>query len=134
VAISTAEEVHRYLGGIFETAFADPEIGPKLRATGLVVEFDYSEPDALITLDASSQRVVLGTLDGVTPMAKMSMKADTGNRYWQGKVNLPLAMAKGQIKVSGNIAGLIKLGPLGKKLFPLYVNALRCDGRDDLVV
>jgi hypothetical protein len=64
----------------------------------------------------------------------MSMTADTGNGYWQGKVNLPLAMAKKKIKVDGNVASLLKLAPLGKKLYPGYVQRLKDDGRDDLLV
>jgi hypothetical protein len=134
MTFTDAQEVRKYLGGIFETAFADPEIGPKLKATGLVVAFDYTEPEALITLDAANESVVLGTIDGTEPSATMSMKVDTANRYWQGKVSLPLAMAKGQIKVGGNVAGLIKLAPLGKKLYPMYVGMLEGDGRSDLVV
>ena len=45
------------------------------------------------------------------------MTADVGNAYWQGKVNLPMAMAKRKIKVDGNVASLLKLAPLGKRLY-----------------
>jgi len=62
------------------------------------------------------------------------MTADTGNGYWQGKVNLPLAMAKKKIKVEGNVGSLLKLAPLGKKLYPGYIERLKNDGRDDLLV
>jgi hypothetical protein len=126
-------EVRRYLGGIFETAFADPEIGPKLRDTGIVLKTVYSEPDAVILIDAVNGVVTEGSADAVAS-AQMSMAADVGNAYWQGKVNLPLAMAKSKIKVEGNVASLLKLAPLGKKLYPRYIEALRADGRDDLVV
>jgi hypothetical protein len=37
MAFKDAGEVRKYIGGIFETAFADPEIGPKLAATGVVL-------------------------------------------------------------------------------------------------
>jgi len=40
-------EVRRYIGGIFEIAFKDAEIGPKLTATGLVLEFDFTEPESV---------------------------------------------------------------------------------------
>jgi len=43
-------------------------------------------------------------------------------------------MACGQVKVSGDVAQLLKLAPLGKSLFPAYVQPLKDDGRDDLVV
>jgi hypothetical protein len=64
----------------------------------------------------------------------MSMTADTGNAYWQGKVNLPLAMAKKKIKVDGNVGSLLKLAPLGKKLYARYIERLQSDGREDLLV
>ena len=133
MGFSDPSEVRKYLGGIFETAFADAEIGPKLKATGIVLKTVYSDPDAILIIDATSGTVYEG--DESTPAsAAMRMLADTGNGYWQGKVNLPLAMAKSKIKVEGNVASLLKLAPLGKKLYPKYVEMLRADGRDDLIV
>lgn len=132
MAFTNADEVHKYLGGVWDLAFADPEIGPKLQSTGIVLTFDYSDPDTEMTLDAGAQKVLPGKGDS-KPTATMAMTADVANRYWQGKVNLPIAMARGQIKVGGNVAGLLKLAPLGKKLYPLYIESLRADGRADLL-
>jgi hypothetical protein len=127
-------EVAKYIGGIFETAFDDEEIGPKLVATGLVVAFDFTDPEALVVIDMANKAVREGLEGGAAPVATMSLTADTGNGYWQGKVNLPLAMAKKKIKVDGNVASLLKLAPLGKKLYPSYIERLKNDGRDDLLV
>jgi hypothetical protein len=127
-----SEEVVNYIGAIFETAFADPEIGPKLVDTGLVVAFDFTDPDALVVVDMANQQVRRNA-EGTPVTATMSMTAETGNAYWQGKVNLPLAMAKKKIRVDGNVASLLKLAPLGKKLYPRYVDRLTSDGRDDLI-
>ena len=63
-----------------------------------------------------------------------AMTADIGNAYWQGKVNLPMAMAKRKVKVDGNVASLLKLAPLGKKLYAGYIQRLKDDGREDLIV
>ena len=127
-----AGEVRKYLGGVFETAFADPEIGPKLRDTGIVLKTVYTEPDAVLVIDTVNGEVREADADAEAT-AQMSMTADTGNAYWQGKVNLPLAMAKSRIKVEGNVASLLKLAPLGKKLFPVYIDAIKADGREDLL-
>lgn len=127
-------EVTKYIGGIFETAFEDPEIGHKLVATGLVVAFQFTDPLAVVVVDMANKKVREGLDGGPAPTATMSMTADTGNGYWQGKVNLPLAMAKKKIKVEGNVASLLKLAPLGKKLYPGYIERLKNDGRDDLLV
>ncbi|WP_099022999.1 SCP2 sterol-binding domain-containing protein [Mycolicibacterium palauense] len=133
MGFASSAEVTKYIGGIFETAFEDPEIGPKLEATGLVVAFDFTEPEALVVIDMPNKTVREGLEGGPEPVATMSMTAETGNAYWQGKVNLPLAMAKKKIKVDGNVASLLKLAPLGKKLYPPYIERLKADGRDDLL-
>ncbi|GAA1750397.1 SCP2 sterol-binding domain-containing protein [Aeromicrobium alkaliterrae] len=133
MAFKDAAEVRTYLGGVFETAFADPEIGPKLKSTGIVLKTVYTDPEAIVIIDTTTGEVFEG--DGSSDStAEMAMTADTGNAYWQGKVNLPLAMAKSKIKVQGNVASLLKLAPLGKKLYPRYIETLKADGRDDLLV
>jgi len=134
MGFTDSAEVTKYIGGIFETAFDDPEIGPKLVATGLVVAFDFTDPEALVVIDMANKSVREGLPGGPAPTATMAMTSETGNAYWQGKVNLPLAMAKKKIKVEGNVASLLKLAPLGKKLYPPYIERLKADGRDDLVV
>src|ERR1700694_1575858 len=137
MGFTNSAEVTKYIGGIFETAFEDPEIGPKLVDTGLVVAFDFTEPDAVVIIDMANKAVregLEGGGGGQPPTATMSMPADTGNAYWQGKVNLPLAMAKKKIKVDGNVASLLKLAPLGKKLYGSYIQRLKEDGREDLIV
>ena len=133
MGFASSAEVVKYIGGIFDEAFADPEIGPKLVDTGLVVAFDFTEPDAVVVIDMANKAVRSGVDGGAEPMATMSMTAETGNAYWQGKVNLPLAMAKKKIKVDGNVASLLKLAPLGKKLYGPYIERLKADGRDDLL-
>ncbi len=134
MGFSDSTEVSKYIGGIFETAFEDPEIGPKLVDSGLVFAFDFADPKAVVVVDAVNKKTY-DTFDGAPePHATMAMAADLGNAYWQGKVNLPLAMAKKKIAVTGNVASLLKLAPLGKKLFPVYINNLQGDGRTDLLV
>jgi putative sterol carrier protein len=133
MGFQNSSEVAKYIGGIFEAAFEDPEIGPKLVDTGLVIAFDFTDPEAVVVIDMANKAVREGLAGGAAPTATMSMTAETGNAYWQGKVNLPLAMAKKKIKVEGNVASLLKLAPLGKKLYPVYLDRLKADGRDDLI-
>ncbi|OBC05147.1 sterol carrier protein [Gordonia sp. 852002-50816_SCH5313054-c] len=133
MAFANADEVEKYLGGIFQDAFADPELGPKLRATGAKLQTTYSDPEVSLIVDLGNATV--SRADGASvDAAEMKMSADTGNAYWQGKVNLPLAMAKGKVKVSGDITSLLKLAPLTKRLIPAYVDRLKADGREDLLV
>jgi hypothetical protein len=130
---TSADEVVHYIGGIFETAFADPEIGPKLKATGIVLRVISTDPESAFVLDMGNHKVIAGDTESDVS-ATMTMSADMQNAYWQGKVNLPFAMARGKVKVEGNVAQLLKLAPLGKSLYPVYIDRLKADGRDDLVV
>ncbi|WP_224392235.1 SCP2 sterol-binding domain-containing protein [Pseudonocardia sp. ICBG1293] len=129
------DELYRYIGGIFETALADPELEPKLRGTGLVLRQQCTDPDSALVIDLPGGKVWKGSDSGAPEaQATMTMSTETANAYWQGTVNLTFAMAKGKVKVDGTVTKLLQLAPLSKKLFPVYVNRLEADGREDLLV
>ena len=48
------------------------------------------------------------------------MEADTAHRFWLGKVNVTVALARGQMKAKGPVAKILKLVPLVKPVFPRY--------------
>lgn len=133
MTFASSDEVVKYIGGIFETAFEDDELAPRLQATGVVLRFAFTEPDTDLVIDFANATVQQGA-GALEVGATMAMTAEVGNGYWQGKVNLPLAMAKGKIKVDGQVAPLLKLAPLSKRLYPVYVERLTADGRTDLLV
>jgi hypothetical protein len=56
------------------------------------------------------------------------------NRFWQGNLNLAVALAKGQVRAKGPVPKILKLIPVAKKLFPRYEELLRAEGRTDLLV
>jgi hypothetical protein len=126
------DDLRRYIGGIFEKALTLPEIGQKLRDTGLVLRVTTVDPDGVLTIDLPNQKVGLGDL-GLTPDATMRMSSTDANLFWQGKVNLPLAMARKKIVVDGKMAPLLKLVPQTKPLFAIYVDLLKADNRTDLL-
>jgi len=129
---ANAEDLRRYIGGIFETALRSPEIGPKLRDTGLVLKVTTFDPDAELTIDLPNEKIGLGDL-GLTPDATMRMSSADANLFWQGKVNLPIAMARKKIVVDGKMAPLLKLVPQTKPLFAIYIDLLKADNRTDLL-
>lgn len=133
-SFANEDELYRYVGGIFQTGFADPELGPKMEATQMVFESRCTDPDSSLVIDMANRMVHQGNAAGPAPDAVLTMSSETANAYWQGKVNLPFAMARGKVKVEGNVAKLLALSPLGKKLYPRYIALLKADGRDDLIV
>ncbi|HEY2057341.1 SCP2 sterol-binding domain-containing protein [Amycolatopsis sp. NBC_01480] len=131
------DEVYRYLGKIFQVSLADPELGPKLRKVGSVLKLNQSDPESTIVIDFGEGVVQLGREGGdqvTRPIdAELEMLADTAHRFWLGKVNVALAMAKGQIKTKGKVSAVMKVVPITKPLFGTYENILREAGRADLV-
>jgi hypothetical protein len=128
-------EVYRYIGGIFEEALADPVIGQKFADSGVILKVVHTEPDSVFTVDMPSKKVLYGddARNGPKPVVEMRMKADVGHRFWLGKVNISLALAKGEMRAKGPVPKILKLVPLAKGLFPRYREMLVKNGRSDIV-
>ena len=110
----------------------DVPLSDALAASGVILRIDYSDPKAVITIDMPNKKVYSGGCD-VAPTVEMFMSADLGNQYWLGKLNLAVAMAKGQVRAKGPVPKILKLVPVSKQLFPRYEAMLREDGREDLL-
>lgn len=132
-----AEELYRFTGGIFEEAFADPVVGDELAKSGVVLKLHHTEPQAAFIVDMPAKKVLYGD-DAAGPGAPkpsvdMFMKADMAHKFWLGKVNISMALAKGDMRAKGNIAKILKLVPIAKQLFPKYRARLESAGRTDLI-
>ena len=129
------EDVYRYLGQLFLDLLADEELAPQFRTANTVVQYRYHNPESQITvklLEDEEGQVDLGpTL--LEPEVVMTMDADTAHRFWLGKVNVTIAIARGQIKTRGPVAKVLKLVPLVKPVFPRYRAQLEAAGRSDLL-
>ena len=130
-----AQEVYDTIGKLFEDLAEDEEMAPKFQAANTIVQYQYREPEATITLRLKEDEpgeVDLGETD-LEPEVEMSMEADTAHRFFLGKVNVTVALARGQIKAKGPVAKILKLVPLTKPIFPRYKALLEAQGREDLV-
>jgi SCP-2 sterol transfer family len=128
------QEVYDTLGKLFEGLRDDPELFPKFQRADTIVRYEFREPDSQITvkmLDGEPGEVDLGPSE-LEPEVTMSMEADTAHRFWLGKVNITVALARGQIKAQGPVAKVLKLVPLVKPVFPRYEAQLEEQGRTDL--
>jgi putative sterol carrier protein len=129
------QEVYRYIGRLFQELTDDPELSPTFRRADTIVQYRYSNPDSQITVkmkEGQDGQVDLGPSD-LEPEIVMTMEADTAHRFWLGKVNVTMALAKGQMKAKGPVAKILKLVPLVKPVFPRYQKMLEEEKRDDLL-
>jgi hypothetical protein len=129
------QEVYRYLGRLFLDLMEDDELMPKFRRANTIVQYAFRNPDSTITVrmqETAEPQVDLGPTE-LAPEVVMSMDADTAHRFWLGKVNVTVALARGQMKAKGPVAKILKLVPLVKPVFPRYKAQLEAAGRPDLV-
>lgn len=128
-AFSSAEQLKKVLGGFFEVLATDPVVAPKLMASKLIVKFNYREPDAAITIDMSGDKAVFTFDDNEKkPIVEMNMKADTAHRFWQGNVNLIIALARREITAKGPVPQILKLLPIIKPAYKLYPEYIKDKG------
>ena len=129
-----AQDVYDCIGKIFQEAISDPEIGPKTKEAGLTIRFDFKDPDSIIYVDFARGDVFFGdAAPERDPAIKLAMKADDANKFWLGKLNLVMAMAKGHVRAKGSVPEMLKMLPLAKPLYARYEAQLRAQGREDLI-
>ena len=130
-----ADEVYRFIGRLHQELADDEDFATKFRSANTIVQYRYSEPEAVITvklIDGEDGQVDMGDTE-MEPEVVMTMDADTAHRFWLGQVNVTVALARGQIRAKGPVAKILKLVPLTKPVFPRYRKMLEEEGRKDLL-
>lgn len=137
------DEFKTVMEAVFELMSTDPDMGPKLRKARVPQRFIF--PDQKLVLNATASddaRAAEGqNLYWVwgdkkcdwDPDVEMMMDSDVSVRYFQGKVNVPIAIAKGQIKTKGKVAKSLKLIPITKPVYKLFREWLADNGYDHLL-
>jgi putative sterol carrier protein len=129
------EEVYEYIGQLFRDLVDDDELAPKFQKANTVVQYQYRNPESQITVkmvEGEDGEVDCGETQ-MDPEVVMTMEADTAHKFWLGKVNVTVALARGQMKAKGPVAKILKLVPLVKPVFPKYKAMLEESGRQDLL-
>ena len=126
VEFRSRAEFREVIDRAFTLMSTDPEMGPALRDARVPQRFEFPDQDAVvnITYDDSGGE---GNLrwkwsDAVDwePQVEMKMDSEVANKYFQGKENVPIALARRRIKSSGDIKAALKLIPITKPVFAKY--------------
>jgi putative sterol carrier protein len=134
-AFADADEVYKFIGGMFEAAVHEQSFIDATKDTGLVVLVTQTDPAAAILVDFPGQKVLCGdAAAGAPSTVQLRMSSDNANKFWQGKLNFTLAMAQRKVKLEGKRSVALKLLPLTQPLFSAYLQVLKDAGRDDLIV
>src|SRR5215204_5562375 len=102
-SFESAKELREAMDAVFSMMSEDPDMGPKLRDADTPQRFEFSDFDLVVNIRAARAGED-GNLhwewsDDVDwePKVKMTMSSEIANRYFQGKENPQLAVARRRI-------------------------------------
>ena len=129
----SSQEIREVMDKVFTMMSTDPDMGPKLRDAETPQRFEF--PDLVLVVnvtyavDGGEQNLRWEWTDDVAwePEVKMIMDADVANRYFQGKENIAIALARRRIKSSGNVKKALALVPVTKPVFAKYREMIERD-------
>jgi hypothetical protein len=130
----SADECREVIGRVFEMMSRDPDMGPKLRDADSPQRWEFADLDLVLNVTAAEEgsshdSLVWEWSDHVAwePEVVMAMDSSVANRYFQGKENIAMAVARRRIKTTGNLKKALALVPVTKPVFRLYREMLERD-------
>lgn len=134
MAFRSADEFREVLDKTFEIMSTDPDMGPKLRDAETPQRFEFPDLDLVVNVTFApevkdGQHLRWEWSDDVDwdPEVEMRMDSEIANRYFQGKENIAMAIARRRIKSSGNVKKALALVPITKPVFSRYREMVEAD-------
>src|SRR5918997_972417 len=120
------EEFRDVIDEVFRMMDEDPDMGPKLRDADVPQRFEFTDVDLVVNIRAAGPGED-GNLhwewsDDVDwePRVRMAMSSETANKYFQGKENVAMAIARRRIKSGGDVKAALALIPITKPIYARY--------------
>src|SRR5918998_714129 len=126
VDFESPKEFKAVIDRVFGMMDDDPEMGPKLRDADVPMRYEFEAVDLVVNIRAAREGED-GNLhwewsDDVDwePRVKMDMSSETANKYFQGKENVALAIARRRIKSGGDVKAALALMPITEPVYAQY--------------
>ncbi len=126
ISFESPKEFREVMNRVFGLMDEDPDMGPKLRDADVPQRFEFDDVDLVLNVRAA-QGAEDGNLhwewsDDVAwePKVRMTMSSEVAVRYFQGKENVPIAIARRRIKTGGDVKAALSLIPITKPVYPMF--------------
>ncbi|MEA2291630.1 MAG: hypothetical protein QOF17_650 [Solirubrobacteraceae bacterium] len=123
---ASPEEFREVMDQVFAMMDEDPAMGPKLRDADVPQRFEFTDLDLVVNI-RGAEAGEDGNLhwewsDDVDwdPRVRMAMSSETANRYFQGKENVAVAIARRRIKSGGDVKAALSIIPITKPIYARY--------------
>jgi hypothetical protein len=126
------QEFREVMDRTFALMSEDPEIGPRLREADTPQRFEFSDVEMVVNIrpgNPGESNLTWEWTDEIAwePKVKMTMSSETANRYFQGKENVAIAIARRRIKAGGDVKAALTIIPITKPLFARYREMIAAD-------
>jgi len=137
-AFESKEQFQNVFNKFWAKATEQTEIMEKLAKSQVVVRFDIEDPEVHLTINFRDPgpNGEIGTLtydSDVEPEISVWSKSETTNKFWQGKLNATVAIARGKVKLDGSMAKALGLLSKIKPLYAVFPEILKEEGLDHMV-
>jgi hypothetical protein len=131
-AFRSPEEFKEVMDRTFTIMSEDPEMGPRLREADTPQRFQFPDLEMVVNIRAGrpdEPNLAWEWSDEVNwePRVRMEMSSETANRYFQGKENVAIAIARRRIKAGGDVKAALAIIPITKPLFARYREMIAAD-------
>jgi hypothetical protein len=128
----SSAELKEVMDRTFALMSEDPEMGPKLREADTPQRFEFTDFDLVVNIRAGAEgepNLAWEWSDDISwePKVKMAMSSETANKYFQGKENVAIAIARRRIKAGGDVKAALAIIPITKPLFERYREMVAAD-------
>ena len=126
ISFDSPQEFQDVIDEVFSMMDGDPDMGPKLRDADVPQRFEFTDLDLVVNIRAARPgepgNLYWEWTDDVDwdPRVRMSMSSETANRYFQGKENVAMAIARRRIKTGGDVKAALALIPITKPIYGRY--------------
>ena len=126
VELESPKEFRAVMDEVFSLMSEDPDMGPKLRDANVPQRFDFDDVDMVVNVRAGTSgedaNLHWEWSDDVDwePKVQMKMSAEVAVRYFQGKENVPVAIARRRIKTGGDVKAALALIPITKPVYAQF--------------
>jgi hypothetical protein len=126
MSFKSPAEFREVMDKVFTIMSTDPEMGPALRDAQTPQRFEFPDVDLVVNItyaeNGGDQCLRWEWTDDVAwePDVQMTMDSDIANRYFQGKENIAMAIARRRIKTAGNVKKALALIPITKPVYARY--------------
>ena len=132
-AFQSPDELREVMDKTFTIMSEDPDMGPKLKDANVPQRFEFTDLDLVVNIRAAREgeegNLQWQWTDEVDwePRVRMTMSSETANKYFQGKENVAMAIARRRIKAGGDVKAALSLIPITKPIYDRYREMVAAD-------